>query len=205
MNKTWVMVAGGIALLAGIFYIQYIHPTRKLRVRTEAVFDKLREATEESKREEVGYVLENYISPTAKIILNVHFFSLSQQKKDESALSFDKPSFIRFVDNVIYSMESYHFFGDLSTFELNDAHTMAMVSFKAKAWADGKNHYGGLEIMSRFSTDATCEAQVIFVDAEPFIEQMTCDVPVRIVPKAEEAGRISQDPNALKDLILDVK
>lgn len=205
MSKPKMYFLGLCAVILYGLYYYYLSPDQRKKWAVESALFELRDAAEASERKRVGYVIEDYLAPSAKVRLNVHFFKMLKPEGAPQSLTFDEPSLINFVDNILYSMQMYRFEPQLDLFELNDDKNIASVAFRADAWSDGETHYAGVKVMSRFSADVDCKARVVYAkgDSDPLIQEMTCDVHVRVVPKADEASKISQNPEALKQLLLE--
>lgn len=198
---TRVVVALCVLLMAIAYYSMFYPPVVK-RKAAEAALYSFAEAVASHDRGRIGEVLEKHLDGNVSLQLEVQFLSLTQNGSRPVIQDFDKPAFLRFVDNIIYAMEDYGYRARLEHFALAPDGQTAQVIFSSGEWADGKSYYGGVSVMMRFSSDTRCEGAVTFTEAFPRISSLRCVMSLRSVPRPEESHKIRENPEALKQLLM---
>jgi hypothetical protein len=190
-----------VALAAGLAYHQFFYPPTLLRRATMQALADFSSAVATRDRANVSAVLERTLPETAKIHMEVGFFALTQPQTQPVTQDFDKAAFIRFIDTVLYPLDDYHYQPELEEFTLSEDRSHADVVFTSMEWADGKSYFGGLAINMRFTSTTECKGHVAFREGKPLLEEASCSVRMHSVPKPEEAQKIQQNPEALRQLL----
>lgn len=200
MNRI-ILAAIAACLLVGWGYYHFLYPPSVLRRATEKTLEGFADSVATHDRAAIGAVLQRSLADAAKIHLEVSFFSLTQTQGKPVTQDFDKAGFIRFLDNVLYTLENYTYQPELQGFTLSKDGASADVTFTSLEWADGTSYYGGVAVGMRFTSTTDCTGRVVFREKAPLLEQASCAVHMHAVPKPEEAVKIQQNPEALRQLL----
>jgi len=187
-----------LALVGGGYY--FFYPPMVLKHRTEQALEEFSKAVEAKDRAKISEVLGKYLAEEAKPHLEVTLFSLSQPEGKPTIQDFDKPTFITFIDNTLYSLDDYHYEVALQKFNLAADKKSASVTFASKEWADGKEYYMGTAMNMRYHSNTLCEGEVDFDGGKTELAAVNCKMTLGIVPKPDEILK-SQNPEALGRLL----
>jgi hypothetical protein len=198
-RKALLMIAA--LLVGGGVYHQFFYPPTLMKKAVQRSLEQFGQAVATGDRAQVGQVLDAQMADDAIVHLEVSFLSLVHQNHQPMTQDFDKAGFVRFVDNILYSLETYHYQAQLESLLLNADRSMADITFTSKEWADGKSHYGGVAVGMRFSSDTQCSGQVVFAGLLPKLKTARCAMSMRSVPKPEEAYKIQQNPEAMRQFL----
>lgn len=196
----------GIIALAVILIISAavygLYPPLVKKRQVEAALQEFAAAVATKDRTQVNQSLATLLSDAAKIHLEVQRFLVTQPDISKSALQdFDKPAFILFVDNVLFTMTDYDYAAELADFTLDADKKSASVRFISHEWADGPEHYAGVAVNMRFSSDTECSGRVVLQRKSTQIEELSCVQHLRIVPKPEEAFKMQQNPEVMRQFL----
>jgi len=190
-----------LLLIAGGTYYQFYYPPMVKKHATEHALQHFADAVATKDRAKIGEALQQWLTDTAHIRLEIGFFSLAQPEGGKPATEdFDKPTFITFIDNILYSLSDYDYRAQLHDFSLSADGKIASVAFASQAWGDGMSYYGGTGINMRFSSDSACEGEVAFDGEKPRLDKVTCKMQLRSVPKPGEAEKL-QNPETLREFL----
>ncbi|NBO19151.1 MAG: hypothetical protein EBV03_08010 [Proteobacteria bacterium] len=191
-----------LAMVAGGIYYKFFHVPSLLKAETENALQSFSEAVATHDRAKVGQVLGERLDAPVKIHLEVTWLSLTHKGSAPVKEDFDKSSFLTFVDNILYSLESFSYEPQLEAFHLSSDRASADVVFTSKEWGDGKSFYGGISVMMRFSSDTRCEGKVVFKGGRALLQEANCSMSLRAVPKPEEAYKLQQSPEAMQQFLM---
>lgn len=195
------LIAILVLLAAGGYYLFFYTP-RLLEMDTVRALEEFGEAIATGDRAKVAQALDARLDAQARVHLSVEWLSLTQRGRQPVMQDLDRENFLRFVDNVLYSLEAYAYAPQLEVFRLNKEHNEADVVFTSKEWGDGKSYYGGISVMMRFSSDTRCEGKVVFEQKRAKLREAHCSMQLRAVPKPEEAYKIQQNPEAMQQFLM---
>ena len=198
--KKYVLGIVGVVVLGSVYY-SFLYPPHLLYKETQKALEAFAEAVRSQDRAKVGDVLRAHIADDAAIHMEVNIFSLTQNSAKPMSSDFTKQSFLTFMDNVLYPLEHYEYQPELTEFTLNKARDGADVQFTSREWADGHNHYAGVEVGMRFSSETECSGHVLFVQKVPMIDKANCQVAMRMVPKPEEAYKLQSNSEAMQQFL----
>ena len=190
-----------ILALAGCGYY-FFYPPLVLQRQTEKAFSDFSKMLALHDRAKVGEGLQKILSSTAQIHLEVRTISLSQLDGGAPVVQdFDKPAFITFIDNILFTLTEYYYEPEVVDFVLAADKKSAAVTFTSREWGDGITYYGGTGINTRFSSNSTCEGQVHFEGKNTLLDKASCTLRMTSVPKPEEAQKVQENPEALRQLL----
>lgn len=188
------------ALVAGASYYFLYHPPVVMKRATDKALMQFSEAVATKDRAKVGESLQALLTDDATIHLEVNFFSITGNPPPPMVQDFDKASFIRFIDNTLYPLTDYMYSPNLKKFALAGDKQSAAVTFTSKEWADGSNYYGGIAVNMRFSSDTTCEGKAVFSGKQARLQQATCSMQFRAVPKPQDLEKL-QNMEGMRDYL----
>jgi len=189
-----LLMAGG----AGYYFFYY--PPVLMERATRGTLQQFADAVVTQDRARVGEALQAMLTDDARIKLEIRFFTVGAQVPP-MVQDFDKPEFMRFIDNILFSMTAYGYEPELETFVLSDDARAAAVTFSSRHWADGTSHYGGLSVDMRFSsTDGMCKGEVVFEGQTPRLRLADCGMTLMRVPKPGQAEKLRGE--AVRDFLL---
>lgn len=190
-----------LTLIGGGVYYHYFYPPRVLERATEKALADFTEAVRTHDRANIAAYLNDFMADDASITLSVSHFSLTNPNAAAHRQDFDKPQFIAFIDNILYTMDHYDFYDAfLGTFTPAPDRTSAAVAFSGKAWGDGKSTYGGADVSMRFWFQPACEGAVRFNQRAPQLTQATCRFIFQQVPKPGQEDKF-RDLEAIQQLL----
>jgi hypothetical protein len=197
--KAVVLGLGVLAAAGAGYYFGFYPPVVKEREAARAL-DSFAQAIASKNRATITQSLEGLLAADARIRLSVHMFAIGQPGRPALVQEFDKPAFIRFIDNTLYPLTDYGYSARIVSFSLkNDSE--ADVALASKEWADGSDMYGGVAVNMRFSSDTQCTGSVRFAGEAPQVAQLSCEMQFRSVPKPGEAQRLN-NIDGLRDLLI---
>ena len=162
---------------------------------TQAALSQFADAVATKDLKKVQDALGSLLTDDAKIRLEVHFFSIGNDRPAMEQ-NFDKTQFIKFIDNTLYSLVDYSYTPTLQTL---DKETGAVV-FTSGEWADGKNMMGGVSVDMRYSSSTECTGNVAFENEVVRLKNAVCKMQFRQVPKPGQEGKFLSKKN-LNDLL----
>lgn len=190
-----------LALFLGIGCWQYLYPPTVRQRQTRLALERFSEAVASHDRGRISGVLSELMNEDAKLTLEVQWLAFSERGRQPIVQDFTKADFVRFVDNILYTMDDYGYTPELEQFRY--AKDGATVVFTSGEWADGKSHYGGIAVSMRFSSNTRCEGEVVFAGEEVVqLKQARCTQQLRALPKPEEAHKLQQNPAAMQQYLM---
>jgi hypothetical protein len=190
-----------VALIGAGIYWQFFYPPTVLKRATQTSLTQFTEAVATKDRAQISQALEALLTEDAEVRLEVSFFSVTRQLPPVVQEFPDRDSFIRFMDNLLYTLSDYAYEPMLQEFKLSDDRAGADVSFSSKQWADGTSYYGGIAVGMRFSsTDTLCAGSVRFEGERARLAMADCKLSLMSVPKPGEAAKIQGE--TLKEYLL---
>ena len=190
-----------ILIAAGCGYY-FLYPPMALKHKTESALEAFSKAVESQDRAKVAASLDKYLSPIAKIHLEMTFYSVLQQEGTKPQVQdFDPATFKQFIDNLLYSTTDYHYAPQLREFTLSKDHKSANVTFISSEYADATSYYDGKPVGMRYSSTTSCAGEVLFEQNMALLDTATCAVQAHLVPKVDEAYKLRQSPEALQQYL----
>lgn len=190
-----------VAIIIGAAVYGLYPPLVKKR-QAAAVLDQFAATVATKDRAKIGAFLTDTLADDAKIHLEAQVFSISQPDNAKPILQdFDKPAFIAFVDNILFSMTDYDYAAELADFTLGQDGHAADLRFTSQEWADGPEHYAGVAVNMRFSSNTECDGHVQFQGKAVRMDNVSCVQHLRMVPKPGEAIKMQQNPEVLQHFL----
>ncbi len=177
--------------MAGGLYYTLFYPPSVMKRNTEAALQRYADAVETQDRAKVGAALAELLTDDAKVHLEVTFSTISAANTRPMTQDFDKPAFLAFVDNILFTLTDYHTRPKLEEFALNGE--TANIQFKATQWADGPTYYTGVALMAHFTGDTQCSGEAVFTALQPKLKSANCTILLRSVAKT--------DSNSVQDML----
>lgn len=200
MKSALFIAALIIAALGGGYYFMF-NPNVVYQRACEKTLHQFAETIATKDRPQIAGAFDTFLTDDARIGLEVDFFSLSRPNGNPGNMQeFDKETFKTFIDNVLYPLTDYSYQPTLTSFKLASDHKTAAVTFESKEWADGSSYYGGMAVGVRFSSETSCEGEVVFEEKTPRLSHASCKIQMRNVPKPGQEDKL-RSPEALRDLI----
>jgi len=193
------VISGLIAAAFGYYY--FLYPPSILKHSTQKALEDFSLSVATKDRAKIGVVLGTFLTPAAQIHLEVGFFSLAQLNVGKALVQeFDRPAFITFIDNTLYSLQDWGFETQLDSFNLSRDRKTAELTFTSQEWADGLSYYAGTSVNMRFSADTLCDGTVVFEGTKPTLDKANCRMQLRSIPKPGQEQKL-QSPEVLKELL----
>lgn len=200
MRAALIIIA--VSLIAGFCWWHFLYTPNVLKRHTEQALQAFAQTVESKDRAKIGAALQLLLADTARIHLEVTFFSLTQQDSPPAVKQdFTRQEFISFVDNILYTLTDYSYRPMLESLTPAPDKQTASVMFSSKEWADGASLYAGTAVQMRFSSETACGAELHFADKQPVIDKLSCAMGLKSIPKPGEAQKIQQNPEMLKQLL----
>lgn len=193
--RNLVLLGVAILLIAAMIFYYFSASQRKERMVREAL-SKLEQAVATKDRAQVAAALSELITDDGSITLKVHFFSITANNRPMLEQTFDKGQFLNFIDNTLYSLTDYSYTARLESLDEETGHVM----FNSIEWADGANMMGGVSLNMRYSSDTSCEGQVVFENDTARLKQAICTLQFRQSPKPGQEGKFLEKKN-LQELL----
>lgn len=195
-----ILVGAALAMLGGL-YFQFYWPPNAAKREVEKALQQFAAAVETQDRAQVSAALNALIADGATIRLNVEILAVTQQTGQKPVMQdFDKAEFIRFIDNILYTVTDSHYYPKLKTLEYRDDGRPMPVAFTSNERGEGSSYYAGVPVAMRFTTDTACTGQVIFTGDAPQLSQASCDVGLRMLPKAG-SNQTLFDNNGVREML----
>ena len=185
------------ALIVAVIYYQFFYPPNVMKRQVEASLAAFSAAVESQDRAKISVTLQDMLTESAHVHLEVTMVSLTQEMGKPAVQDFGKAEFIPFIDNVLFPMTDYHYEAELESFALGTDKKSANVSFTSKQYGDGTSYYAGTAVAMRESAEAECTGQVVFERKQALLNDVNCALNLRLVPKPGEAGKLTAHPEAL--------
>lgn len=201
--KAGYITLAAMALAGASTYYYHTHdPLAILRHRAEQAFADTAQAVASKDLNQVSQALQRYLAEDAQIHLEVRFFTLTQAYDGKPMVEdFTKASFITFINNILYSMEQYSYEPTLGELTPAKDFKSAAIRFTSKELASGNSYYAGTAIGTQFSSETECEGEMAAPDGNPRLSKASCIMHLRTAPKPEEAHKLENNPEALRQLL----
>lgn len=172
-------------LVAAGGYYYYFYPPVVLKHATQHALVDFSKVVASKDRAKVVDSLKSLLSDSAKIRLEVDFLPVTGSNGTSiMAQDFDKPDFITFIDNTLYSLSDYSYTPRLTQFVLNPDRKTAVVEFTSQEWGEGMAYYGGMGAATRFRSDTSCQGEVAFEQNQVQLSKVSCKMQLRSAPKS---------------------
>lgn len=166
-----------VAAVLGAYHF-WFSPTAHYKRQVQLALDGLSKAVESQKPALVRDALDKMIGDAARINLDVYFPMPGQPHKPQPPQPFGKADFIAFVDNILYSVNGYHFRASANTLVLSNDKASGVLDFTSDAGAHGVSTVL-MEASSQFSAQSSCHATVLFdAAAKPSLSDLSCEVQI---------------------------
>lgn len=180
MRKIILIPVIVLCLLVAGLASWYYNPEHVAKREVEALLQEFSNTVSGQDRAAIAGFLNEYLSPDASIDLNVTWSMVGYRGTAPlSRQHFDRESFIRFIDNLLYSLDEYQFQISLEEFKLlEDTHR---AEAKTYAWgkARGGDYRGGMRISQRYGLVVNCTGTLLRGDTvKPRLQSTTCTVGV---------------------------
>jgi|GEM_PF-2362392 len=201
MRGPLIALGMALAFMLGGYYYEFIYPPNKLKRATQVVLDEFGAAVATQDREKIGAFLTHWLEEDAMVKLKIEFFTMTHtQQGADIVQEFDKEEFVHFIDNTLYSLESYSFDASVGEFELADDGQTAKLKFAGNPHASGQSYYGGIGIGMQFAINMKCDAGVIIREEKPFARDVDCHLEFRSSPKPSERDKL-KDPELYRQFM----
>ncbi len=201
MKPFIVILVFVLGAMAGGLYYQFYYPPSAMERATEKALEQFSAAVETQDRAKVGEALQALLTDDAKIHLEVNFFSISDPTGGRAVIQdFDKPTFITFIDNILFTLADFHYAPRLREFAASDDRMSAATEFTSYARGDGPSYYAGIAVTMRFSTDTTCTGRADFNGGAPRLAEANCKVLLRTVPIDRDMHKL-KNPDAIQEML----
>lgn len=190
-----------VAFIIGGIYYAFFYPPNRLRHRTEDAVASFNAVFETKDRAKIGEALNGFLTDDAHVKLTVEFVALGGQAPAPLAQDFTKAEFIKFFDNILYSLEDYSLRAQMEAFQLDNDHQGAVVTLPSSEWGDStsSNYYAGTTINVRYGGETNCNTHMRFEDGKPKLNDAICTIQIRVLPRAGEATGKALNPQELRD------
>lgn len=193
------LLIGLVLAIAGGSYYFFFHPPVVMKRAAEKSLAEFAEAVESQDRAKVGEALNRLLTDDAKIRLEVSFLTFPRTDRPALIQDFpDKAAFLKFMDNVLYTLTDIHYQPVLERFELAQDKQSAQVKFTSKQWADGDSMVGGTSVGMRYSGEASCEGAAVFAPAR--LHSVTCKFALLSVPRQDQMQRL-RSSDAVREML----
>lgn len=149
-------------------------PQQIAKRQVRALFEEFTQTVNTNDRAKIGAFLKQYLADDALIQLDIGMSVLGVAAGDGviSSQRFTKETFIPFIDNTLYTLETYDFEIYLRRLLLDKD---GRAQIEAKVWADahGLNHLMGKRIATRWVLKSECEGGA-FIAQSPRLHTMYC-------------------------------
>jgi hypothetical protein len=194
----YVAIALSIFLLlagagAGAYYYYYVYPPVAAKRSTLKLLEKVQLAVASKDKEQIYAMLPVILTPDVNIGLAVSFryIGLEDGAQVTHYRFVDSGYFTDFIRGVLRSSTD---FGmpkvSLDRFELFPERNIAEIEFTSEQWADAQAFFAGEGVNTRYETEVSCDAELSFLESDPRIQKMNCNVQLRHVPKPEDLEKI---------------
>jgi hypothetical protein len=158
----------------------YNSPIQKLRRQTDAVLRGLEQRVATGSRESVIAYLSDHLTDDAEIQLDVAFYSFGPTPTSNATQLFQKESFLRYIDNLMYASERHRLRLALGTLTPKGIATLA-----AYAEATAKEYQHGLPRKMAYTLEGPAEAQLRFTPTAQ-LQRLDAKITVRMQPEAAD-------------------
>jgi hypothetical protein len=200
--KNIMVLLLALLLAAGAAYYFLAYPPVVKKRAAERSLAAFSEAVATKERAKIGAALGAFLTPDAKIRLEISFITIQTVLGRENpplVQDFTKDTFIPFIDNVLYPLTDYMYDGKIASFELADDGT-ANLSFENDGWADGISHASGMALNMRYTVKGECIGRAVFHEKDAQLGQATCKLQLRLVPKPGELDKV-KDMGAMREIL----
>jgi hypothetical protein len=199
MKKPLIILAAVVLFMFTGFYFTFLSPSAVMKHNTEKMLQQFAEAVDSQDRTKVAAVLNDIFTDDAKIHLDVAFSAISASNLRPMAQDFDKPAFLTFIDNVLFTVHDYHYRPKLENFSLPQKDKAAL-QFTSGQWADGPSFFSGVTLEVHFSGDAQCSGEAVFDgNRQPKLQSATCNVLLRSMAKADSSADMVKKAQEIHD------
>lgn len=160
---------------AGVFW--WFSPEQVAKRQVRGLFQQFSETVNTNDRAAVGSFLQQYLADDAVIQLDVSMSVLGVAAGDNmlSKQPFSKETFIPFIDNTLFALDSYTFNIALDTLVLASDGGAADMKAHARSDAAGLNHLMGKRIATKWVLKSDCDGAATLGNA-PKLKTMHCVV-----------------------------
>jgi hypothetical protein len=157
-------------------------PTQVAKRQVRAIFQDFSQTVDRNDRKAVRIFLEKNLAEDAAIQLDVSLSVLGVATADGilSKQKFTKETFIQFIDNTLFSLESYAFNMSLKDLMLQSDGT-ADIKAVARANASGLDHLRGRRIATRWVLKTKCDGSAT-LGKSPQLNMMHCTIDLNREP-----------------------
>lgn len=195
MKTLWALLAVVLLAMAGGLGYQFLYPPQVMKRATQAALDQVAQAVETQDKAQAAAALNALLTDDARIHLEVNFFMLMHAESSKLVTQdFDKPSFLAFIDNILYTVEDTHYIPKLTQLSLNEAGDAASVIILSRELARGPSYYAGTMVIMRFASDTTCSGEVVFIERAPRLREAKCVLQLRSTPTSEGNNTLQTTP-----------
>jgi len=197
--KSVIAFIAALLLLAAGGYYYCFYPPALLARATQRALDELSQSVATKDRVHIGEAFQALLTDRAHIRLEVSFFTPLQQGGKPVIQEFDKPAFMAFIDNILYSLQDYSTRNTLQEFSLSTDKQTAHVVFTLHSWGDGLSYYGGISVNVRFNAETVCDGDVAFEGKRALLGGATCKIEIATTPKPGEESKL-HNPETIREL-----
>lgn len=183
MRQFFLLLGLVIALAGGMVWYYFSDGQAKQRLLRQS-FTEIETIVETNDRAKIAEMLTRYLTDDAKIHLTVDFFIIGGTKPMEQ--DFDKASFTRFIDNILYSLERYSYHPRANIVEPDTG----TVQFTSVEIAEGANKMGGISIDMNYRSNTGCTGKAVFENNSVRFSELRCKTQFTQMPKAGQEGKL---------------
>jgi hypothetical protein len=148
--------------LAGLYYLLAIRPAAPYAHTVQHMLNAVESSVKTQDHTQIINAISGLLSDTAVIHLEIDMQATPGQTARNAVLQdFPKPSFLTFVDNMLYSLRNYKLKASLESLKLGMGHTTASLTFSADAQADSLPG-SIMDGNAHFTGQIRCTADVLY-------------------------------------------
>ncbi len=179
-----------LGLLSTVFAVAFTYwwlsPEQVASRQVKALFAEFSGTVASNDREAIGKFLNQRIASDAKIQLDVSLSVLGISASDGlfAKQQFTKESFITFIDNTLFPLESYALELSLKELLLKN-NRLASINAEGRANASGLNYLMGKRVATRWVLKSDCSGEAT-LDHSPMLSNMHCVISLNQEPDLQD-------------------